>query len=215
MRSMSQAEPSAATSSRRSGFTLVEVLVVAPLVILILGALIAVIVVTTGSAMRATARSQLQNDVLAALDRIEQDVKLSITLKNSSAVQLNLDNLATSKNPLNPERKLIRRSDCKVAESGLALEDALRYWNVYFVAGNVLYHQTYLNNGCENSIYTVWQRHRQTEIMLKDLSHLELKIKPDPAAPEQAMYITLAATRVVAGEDIRFTGQLYVRSVNL
>ena len=49
MRSMSQAEPSAATSSRRSGFTLVEVLVVAPLVILILGALIAVIVVTTAS----------------------------------------------------------------------------------------------------------------------------------------------------------------------
>lgn len=63
-------------TSRTSGFTLVELLVIAPLVILLIGALVGVIVHLSGSALRSQARVQLQLDVLSALDQIEQDVKL-------------------------------------------------------------------------------------------------------------------------------------------
>ena len=68
-------------SGRRSaGFTLIEVLVVAPMVILMLGTIIAMLVNLSSSAMRASAQASLQNDVLAALDMIEQDVKLSTAI---------------------------------------------------------------------------------------------------------------------------------------
>ena len=59
-------------SGRRSaGFTLIEVLVVAPMVILMLGTIIAMLVNLSSSAMRASAQASLQNDVLAALDEEE------------------------------------------------------------------------------------------------------------------------------------------------
>ena len=62
--------------------------------------------------MRASARTQLQNEVLAALDQIEQDVKLSTDFDGMASNKISMHNLATSANPLSASRKLIKKSDC-------------------------------------------------------------------------------------------------------
>lgn len=61
----------------RSGFTLVEMLVVAPIVILAIGAFIALIVNLTGEALSSRGSNVLAYNVQDALNRIEDDVKLS------------------------------------------------------------------------------------------------------------------------------------------
>lgn len=61
------------------GFTLVEMMVIAPVVILLIGGFIALIVNLTGEVMSSRGSSVLAYDVQDALNRIEQDVKLSTT----------------------------------------------------------------------------------------------------------------------------------------
>ena len=112
--------------SNNGGFTLVEVVIVAPLVLLIVGALVAMVVALTGASLRTTARGQLQNDVLAALDQIEQDIKLSTVIVDTSANQLQLRNLATDRNPLDTDRRLIL-ANCTPANNGVPASSALTY----------------------------------------------------------------------------------------
>jgi type II secretory pathway pseudopilin PulG len=57
------------------GFTLVEMMIVAPMLILIIGTLIVSIVTLTGESLAEGARAQLINDVQEALDRVEADVQ--------------------------------------------------------------------------------------------------------------------------------------------
>lgn len=59
------------------GFTLIEMLVIAPIVILSIGAFIALIINLTGEVMSSRGSNTLAYDVQDALNRIEQDVKLS------------------------------------------------------------------------------------------------------------------------------------------
>ncbi len=63
----------------QKGFTLVEMMVVAPIVILLIGAFIALIVNLTGEVMSSRGSNVLAYDLQNALNRIEQDVKLSTT----------------------------------------------------------------------------------------------------------------------------------------
>lgn len=67
------------TSIRQSqGFTLVEMLVVAPIVILAIGSFIAAIVGLTGEVLSSRGSNALAYDVQNALNQIEDDVKLSV-----------------------------------------------------------------------------------------------------------------------------------------
>ncbi len=59
------------------GFTLVEMLVIAPIVILLIGGFIALIVNVTGEVLASRASNVLAYNVQDALNRIEQDVKMS------------------------------------------------------------------------------------------------------------------------------------------
>ena len=59
------------------GFTLVEVLVVAPIIILSIGAFIALVITLTGSTLESREASVLQYNVQDAIDRIDEDVRLS------------------------------------------------------------------------------------------------------------------------------------------
>jgi Tfp pilus assembly protein PilE len=59
------------------GFTLVEMMVIAPIVILLIGAFIAAIVGLTGEVMSSRGSNVVAYDVQDALNRIEEDVKLS------------------------------------------------------------------------------------------------------------------------------------------
>ena len=65
--------------SRQRGFTLVEMLVVAPIVILFIGAFIGLIVNLTGEVMSSRGSNMLTYDIQDALNRIEDDVKQSTT----------------------------------------------------------------------------------------------------------------------------------------
>lgn len=64
-------------SSLQRGFTLVEMMVIAPIVILLIGAFIALIINLTGEVMSSRGSNVLAYDVQDALNRIEEDVKLS------------------------------------------------------------------------------------------------------------------------------------------
>lgn len=63
--------------TRKAGFTLVEMLVVAPIVILLIGTIIFAIVQLTGDALAERGSAVLMNDVQTSLNRIETDVKVS------------------------------------------------------------------------------------------------------------------------------------------
>ena len=61
----------------QEGFTLIEMLVVAPIVILTIGAFLTVIISMTGEVLASRASTNLSYNVQDALNRIEQDVKIS------------------------------------------------------------------------------------------------------------------------------------------
>lgn len=77
------------------GFTLVEMLIIAPIVILLVGSFIALLVNLTGDALAENAEARMLNDVNATLDQMEADV-------NSSGAFLAVNNFAlTSPQGLN------------------------------------------------------------------------------------------------------------------
>lgn len=63
---------------QQTGFTFVEVAVVAPIIILLIGAFITIIVNMTSEVIRSRGSSQLAYNVQDAINRIDQDVKLSV-----------------------------------------------------------------------------------------------------------------------------------------
>ena len=79
-------------SMKSRGFTLVEMMVIAPIVILLIGAFIALIVNLTGEVMSSRGSNVLTYNLQDALNQIEEDVKLSSTYLSSTNI-----NLATTK----------------------------------------------------------------------------------------------------------------------
>lgn len=71
--------PTTLKSRLTSGFTLIEMMVIAPIVILLIGSFVALIVNLTGEVLSARGLNTLTHDVQDALNRIEQDAKLSTT----------------------------------------------------------------------------------------------------------------------------------------
>lgn len=80
--------------SAQAGFTLVEMAIIAPIVILAIGSFIAVIVSLTGEVLSSRGSNVLAYDVQDALNRIEEDVKLS-----SGFLEKNSISFSTSNNP--------------------------------------------------------------------------------------------------------------------
>lgn len=77
---------------KSNGFTLVEMMVVAPIVILAIGAFIALIVNLTGEIMSSRGSNVLTYDIQNALGRIEDDIKLSSGFLATSSVPLTAAN---------------------------------------------------------------------------------------------------------------------------
>lgn len=115
-------------NQRSKGFTLVEMLVVAPLVILVIGGIIALMVNVVGDVLVTRDKSAMTYNIQNALDLIEQDTRLShqfltttgtLTAPQGSdsnftgtAAFTNTSNLilsanATDKNPADTTRQLI------------------------------------------------------------------------------------------------------------
>lgn len=189
------------------GFTLVEVAIIAPVLILTIGAIVTIIVGLTSSSMQTTARAELQNDVLAALDRMEEDVRISTSISGVGS-QLKLDGLATNKNPTDSTRLLIDKNTCLPATTGVLRANALQYTTTYSVASGMLNRTTTLG-GCAGNTANVWQN-LGNELLL-EANTVTLTTTMDGTA---AVQITLSAERTVAGETIRYTGKMYTRSLN-
>ena len=190
------------------GFTLVEMLVVIPMVILLITGMIVAVVNLSGAAMRSSGKIQLQNEVLRALDQIEQDVRLSIDFEGMTTTQISLRNLATDGNPMSAERKLIRTSDCSSVSSGLTLADALSYKLDYTVEGGKrLRRVARLDRGCASSPI-VWQKPIDERLISADEVVLNI------TGSGNAIEVTLTAKRSISGVMMEYTGTMYVKSLN-
>lgn len=200
---------------RQQGFTLVEVIVVAPLVILVIIGVIAAIVSMTGAAARATALIQLQTEVLEALDMIEQDVKFATEIKSATGgTQLELHNFATSENPLSPNRKLIDPSSCGPAAAHIDPKKAATYWNVYYVSGNSFVRYTRMNPPCSSLSPDIWQKHGQIIQLIGQSNPSFVQEVIEEGGTKKALRIQLTGKRIVAGVEVSYTGHLYVKSLN-
>jgi len=74
------------------GFTLIEMMIIAPIVILAIGAFIAIIVNMTGEVLSSRGANVLAYDIQDALNRIEQDVKLSTTFLPENSIAFSESN---------------------------------------------------------------------------------------------------------------------------
>lgn len=74
------------------GFTLVEMLVVAPIVVLAIGAFLTAIISMTGEVIASRASNALSYNVQDALNRIEQDVKMSSSFLATNNVPITAGN---------------------------------------------------------------------------------------------------------------------------
>lgn len=194
--------------SQSKGFTLVEMLVIIPLVMLLITGMIVAVVNLSGSAMRTSGNIQLQNEVLRALDQIEQDVRLSIDFEGVTTTQISLRNLATDGNPMSAERKLIRVSDCSSVSSGITLSDALSYKLDYMVEdGKRLRRVAQLDRGCATSPI-VWQKPIDERLISAD------EVKLGIVRHGNAIEVKLTAKRSISGVMMEHTGAMYVKSLN-
>ncbi len=168
------------------GFTLVEMMVIAPVVILLIGTIIFSIVQITGEALAERASSVLISNVQSALDQIEADTKLSgaflaknnVTLTSpqgfgngtvdfqsisGNGAMLILNTFVTTQNPNSANRSLVYLANSPYActHANLPQNQVMTMNTVYFVQDNTLWKRTlaptgYLNRDCPG--VTPWQR---------------------------------------------------------
>jgi type II secretory pathway pseudopilin PulG len=79
-------KPTSTSPSR--GFTIVEMLIIAPIVLLTIGAFVTVIVNMTGDVLATRSSNVLAYSIQDALNRIEDDIKLSTTFLEANNVSL-------------------------------------------------------------------------------------------------------------------------------
>lgn len=174
--------------NKSAGFTLIEMLVVAPLVLLLIGAIIAYITVLTGQSLQVREKNVLAYNIQDSLDWIEGDgVKATKFLSTTGTLtspqgkndntdaftstdSLVLASLATDKNPADPARQLVyyanQPSPCGPSQinNQLFVTDV-----VYFVKGGSLWRRTIvppnnLNSPADGSTVCIapWQQNSCT-----------------------------------------------------
>lgn len=164
------------TTKISAGFTVVEILVIAPIVILIIGAFISAIVYMTGDVMATRSANKLFYDVQDALNRIEEDISQSqgflatnnilisspqgiddatTDFKNATSTNsaLILNSFATTENPLSSIRTLVFKSEMPNAcTSSLVNQNTPMMTNVvYFVDEGSLYRRVIMDSDYETS----------------------------------------------------------------
>lgn len=169
------------------GFTLIEMLVVAPIVILAIGAFLTVIISMTGEVISSRASNALTYNVQDALNRIEQDVKLSssfmsstnnfaisnnqgynddttnftnVSVSNGSAIILNM--VATTTNPINANSAYIFLKDKPNPCASSTGNTPFTYTVIYFIKNSTLWRRTIMPSNYTDTTNTVcstpWQQ---------------------------------------------------------
>lgn len=154
------------------GFTVVELLVVAPIIILLIGVFISAIIAMTGDVLSSRGESETLFDAQYAVDMIERDVKTSAAFlatnnilltspqgKNNDTTKFSnadttigstliLNSYITTSNPISENRNFINYKSPNACDStNVSENDKLTYNIVYF---------TKLNP--DNGKYTLWRR---------------------------------------------------------
>jgi len=160
-------------SISRNGFTLVEMVIIAPIVILLIGGFISAIVSMTGAVIASRASSSLAINIQDALNRIDLDVKASNSLLATNSItplispqgynndttgfknvgtngtMLIISSNATTGNPLNSSSKTVYWSGqpnlCNSSQVSSNTPVAINI--VYFVKNNSLWRRTILPSG--------------------------------------------------------------------
>ncbi len=207
------------------GFTLVEILIIAPFAIVLVGTLIAMATQATTSSLRSYAKTRIQHDVLTALDLMEQDARLSLNIRSNSTSQLAMEALATSSNPLDSGRNLVDKTTCAPMTTTLDVVNATTYALTYRYdspSKSLIRVGDFTSRWCGGSQAaqgnSVWQRHNTPERLIEDADvtlAISDYVQVDPTAQTaSSAKVTLTATRIVAGEAVSYTGEMYISSIN-
>lgn len=171
--------------SKSAGFTLVEILVIAPIVILVIGAFVGVTLAMTGEVLTTRANDTLLYTVQDSLDRMATDIQGSnnflstnnvtltspqgsdngtasfVNVGGTNGPELILDSTATTANPnlLTSQPVYMQNSPNACASSAIQQNATLHYNIVYFVSNNTLYRRIISNSNFLSAGCSVpWQR---------------------------------------------------------
>jgi len=173
--------------NKKHGFTLVELMIVAPMLIIIIGTIVVSIVTLTGQSLVEAGRAQLINDVQDSLDRIEADVLVSgaylstnnfvptspqgaddVASKFVSASLTGDDSLIlnayfTTANPSLSSRSLVYLPNTPFAcgDASVAQNQVMTMNIVYFVKNSTLWRRTVATNNYASKPcagVTIWQQ---------------------------------------------------------
>lgn len=170
--------------SNKSGFTLVEIAVVAPIVILVIGTFIFAVITMTGDVMATRAADILANDIQDSLNKIDYDMKVGGVYLNESILPISpqgssndstkfsttgtvtnnlpliINTYATTDNPLATTKNLVYKNPSSCANA----ITPIMFNTVYFVDSNILWRRTIApadySNGCDantKALITPWQ----------------------------------------------------------
>ncbi len=146
-----------------AGFTLIEMLIVAPIVVLVIGGFIGLMVALTGNVLGGSSRNKLIDETESSLSSIKQDTRLAVQFPqtgltpaspqgyNSSTTPWSttthhaiiMRQVATTKNPLDPSRDIVYKKDT----SGNCSTDPYLFDVVY-----------YFTQPVANGPYHLWRR---------------------------------------------------------
>ena len=173
--------------NKSSGFTLVEIAVVAPILILMIGVIIVSIITLTGQSVIESSKGQLINDVQDALDRIDADVQASgaylstnnitpvapqglnddtqkfVSINPSGVDAIILNSYVTTDNPYVNSRNLIYLPNLPFAcsDSNLVQNQVMTMNTVYFVKDSTLWRRLIAPNNYATKVcsgITIWQQ---------------------------------------------------------
>lgn len=172
-------------TASQPGFTLVEMLVVAPIVILVVGGIVALLIALVGDVLIARERNSMAYNTQDVLNLIEQDVRLSSNIQattgtlpspqgsdsnvsGTAAFQSNsaliLTLYATNLSPTDPNRLIITLNTPSACGSPNATANTpFTYTVVYFVYNNSLWRRVIVPDYNTNSSNTIcnsppWQK---------------------------------------------------------
>jgi type II secretory pathway pseudopilin PulG len=178
---------SMAQYNKKHGFTLVELMIVAPMLIILIGTIVVSIVTLTGQSLAEAGRAQLINDVQDSLDRIEADVLVSgaylsvnnftptspqgsddvtrkfVSISATGDDTIVLNSFFTTTNPSLSSRSLVYLPNLPFAcgDASIAQNQVMTMNIVYFVKNSTLWRRTVTTSNYAAkpcSGVTVWQQ---------------------------------------------------------
>lgn len=164
--------------NKSRGFTLVEMMIIAPVALLVITGFIALMVTMVGNVIASHQRNVMTHDIQNALNMIEQDVRLSTEFLTSTGTMLSpqgkdnatapflstsddliLGEIATDKNPIDPTRGFVyydAPNSC--SDPAEVYKNRIFFTTVvYFVKGGSLWRRSYVPNPSGTLCKQAWQ----------------------------------------------------------